>query len=172
MESNLEMKTFTDNAGRTWTVALNIDAIKRIRSLTAVDLLSEDLGGVVQRLIRDPVTLCDCVYAAVKPAADQAGVSDEDFGRSMAGDPIDQATRALLEELVNFTPNPRDRARMARVIATAWRMIDSAQDMLDQRTSEAALTREMQTVLAELEKQADGRSSGSLPASPGSTRAR
>ena len=27
------MKTFKDNAERTWTVSINVDAIKRVRSL-------------------------------------------------------------------------------------------------------------------------------------------
>lgn len=168
------MKTFTDNAGRAWTVALNIDAIKRIRSLAGVDLLAGDLAALVEKLLGDPVTLCDVIFAAVKPAADEQKVSDADFGRAMAGDPIDLATRALLEELVNFTPNPRDRARMARVIATAWRMIDRTADLLDARTDDQAMEREMDKALAEIERAiaagtTPGPSSGSSPASSEST---
>ena len=33
------MKTFTDNAGRAWTVSLTIDAAKRVRSLLGENLL-------------------------------------------------------------------------------------------------------------------------------------
>jgi len=32
------MKTFTDNADRTWTVTINVDAIKRVRSLVQVTM--------------------------------------------------------------------------------------------------------------------------------------
>ena len=32
------MRTFTDNAGRTWTVAINVAAVKRVRGLIKVDL--------------------------------------------------------------------------------------------------------------------------------------
>ena len=35
------MPQFQDNAGRTWTVELNVDAIKRVRSLLGLDLLGE-----------------------------------------------------------------------------------------------------------------------------------
>jgi hypothetical protein len=32
------MRTFNDNAGRTWTIAINVAAIKRVRGLLNVDL--------------------------------------------------------------------------------------------------------------------------------------
>ena len=32
------MKSFTDNAGRTWMVTVNVAAIKRVRALCGVDL--------------------------------------------------------------------------------------------------------------------------------------
>ena len=32
------MKTFVDNAGRTWTVQINVEAIKRVRELLSVNL--------------------------------------------------------------------------------------------------------------------------------------
>ena len=32
------MKSFTDNAGRIWTVAVNVAAIKRVRAICDVDL--------------------------------------------------------------------------------------------------------------------------------------
>ena len=34
------MQTFRDNAGRTWTVAIDVAAIKRVRSLIGYDLLA------------------------------------------------------------------------------------------------------------------------------------
>jgi len=51
------MKTFTDNAGRSWTVALNVDALKRVRSLCDVDLMQivSDGGKLLDRLMADPV---------------------------------------------------------------------------------------------------------------------
>ncbi|MCL4196233.1 MAG: hypothetical protein KJZ69_01960, partial [Phycisphaerales bacterium] len=105
------MKTFRDNAGNEWTVEINVAALKRIRSLTGTDLLEVISGGdLLERLMRDPVLLCDILYALVKPQADQKQISDEAFGAAMAGDAIDAATAALLDELVAFCPSPRDRA--------------------------------------------------------------
>jgi hypothetical protein len=98
------MRTFKDNAGRTWTVTVNVDAVKRVRSLLDVNLLEVVDGHLIERLAADPVLLCDVIYALVKPEADAQQVTDQDFGRAMAGDAIDLATTALLEELVDFFP--------------------------------------------------------------------
>jgi hypothetical protein len=125
------MKTFTDNAGRTWAVQINVDAIKRVKDLAGVNLLEAIEGKLVERLVNDPVLLCDVVYALVK---DQHPVSDGDFGRAMAGDAIDGATAALLEELVDFFPLARRRAlskalaKYQKLQATAMQAVESRLD--------------------------------------------
>ena len=44
--------------------------------------------------------------------------------RAMAGDAIDGAAKAFLEELADFTASPRDRARARKVIDATWKLID------------------------------------------------
>ena len=61
-------------------------------------------GTLLEKLINDPILLCDVIYCVCMEEADSRGVSDEDFGRAMAGDAIELATTALLEELVDFFP--------------------------------------------------------------------
>jgi len=158
------MKTFTDNAGRTWTVAINVDVIKRVRGLVDVDLLEVVEGKLIERLIRDPILLCDVVYAVCKPEADSRNVSDEEFGRAMAGDAIEQATKALLEELVNFSPSPRDRANLQKVLATTWQAMDKARDVVEARLASGELDRIVTRALADATN-----SSGAVPASSAST---
>jgi len=159
------MTSFSDNAGRSWTVAINVDAIKRVRGLVGVDLLEVLDGTLIERLVRDPVLLCDVVYAVCKPEADERGVSDEDFGRSMAGDAIEQATKALLEELVGFSPNPRDRAALRRVIATTWKVMERARDLVEQRIETGELERIAEQALAKAGGSSGGarESSASIP---------
>ncbi|MBK8915045.1 MAG: hypothetical protein IPM64_10685 [Phycisphaerales bacterium] len=130
------MKTFNDNAGRTWTIAIHVDAIKRVRGLLNVDLLEIVEGRLVERLYRDPILLCDVVYAVCKPEADALGVSDEEFGRAMAGDAIERATTALLEELVGFSPSPRDRANLQRVLTTTQAVLEKARDAVEARLTQ------------------------------------
>ena len=157
------MKIFTDNAGRTWTVAINVDAIKRVRDLLEVDLLEVLDGKLIEKLYRDPVLLCDVVYAVCKPEADARNVTDEDFGRAMAGDAIEHATKALLEELVLFSPSPRDRANLQRVLETTWRVMDKARDLVEARLA----TVDAEQIVAQA-LVTSGTSSGSAPASPAS----
>ena len=101
------MKTFIDNTGRAWTVSLNVGTLKRVRDLCKVDLMQAVEGKLVERLIADPVLLCDVIFAVCKEEADKLQISDIDFGRSLGGDAIDSATTALLEELVDFFPQRR-----------------------------------------------------------------
>lgn len=169
------MRSFKDNQGRQWTVEVNVAALKRVRGLTGTDLVQviEGEGGLIEKLVRDPVLLCDVVYALCKPEADARtpAVSDEEFGRSMAGDAIEHATAALLEELVGFCPSPRDRANLGRVLQATRTVMDRARDLVEKR---------LDTLLEQgaLENLADrivsapppsGGSSTSAPASPAST---
>ncbi len=98
------MKCFKDNEGRSWTVNVNVAAIKRVKSLLDVNLMDTLEGDLLRRLALDPILLCDVVYAVCKPDADARNISDEQFGQAMAGDVIEQATLALLEELADFFP--------------------------------------------------------------------
>lgn len=142
------MKPFTDNRGRTWDVALNVTALKRVRDLCAFDLLKivED-AGVIARLIDDPVLLVDVIYAICRPQAETRDISDEAFGESMAGDAIERATEALLEEIVGFFPEAK-RGPLRKAISTmraleaeALRAIEAAIDdpkIMDQARSNLA----------------------------------
>ena len=111
------MKTFKDNAGRTWTVDVNIATVKRVKSLLKVDLTDAVEGKLLDRFILDPILLCDVIYVICKPEADKEKITDEQFGQAMAGDAIEHATEALLEELINFFPElkrPALRAALGR----------------------------------------------------------
>ena len=109
------MKTFTDNKGRTWEVALNIRQMKRVRDVLGVDLVNvisatKD-GGVstdtLERVANDPILLVDILWVLCEGQAKASGVTDEDFGSSLAGESVEAATRALLDELVDFFPGAR-----------------------------------------------------------------
>jgi hypothetical protein len=152
------MKTFKDNAGRTWSVSVDVDAIRRVRTSLKVKLTSTDFASVLEQLLSDPVLFCDVLYVICKPEADRQKISDEDFGRSMAGDAIEHATAAFLEELANFTPNPRDRARVQRVIRAMWELTEKTRDAAE-RNLEAEIAKVMTS----------GPTSGGSPDSSAST---
>lgn len=125
------MKSFTDNAGNVWTLSVNVAAIKRVRALCGVDLNSivelneknEPSTKLLHQLATDPVLLVDVLYAVCKPEADAKNVSDEDFGRAMAGDAIEHATNALLDEVIDFFPEAKRQA--FRKILSATRRFEN-----------------------------------------------
>jgi hypothetical protein len=157
------MKTFTDNAARVWTVQVNVDAIKRVRDLVQVNLLEVVEGELLERLISDPVLLCDVIYSLCKPEADAKNVSDVDFGKAMAGDAIDGGTTALLEELVDFFPQAKRRV-LAKALAKLRKLETAALAAVETRLDSPELERQMAQRLAQLEN-----SSGSAPESSAST---
>jgi hypothetical protein len=164
------MKSFTDNAGRSWSVEVNVAALKRVKGLTGVDLLEVLDGTLIDRLTRDPVLLCDVLYAACKPEADQHGVTDEEFGRAMAGDAIEHATGALLDEIVSFCPSPRDRAALGRVLAATRTAMDKARDLIEQRLDSGELERAIEQAVGGLPGLATGgNSSTAAPESSAAT---
>ena len=162
------MKTFKDNADRSWDIAINVAAVKRVRDLVGVDLLEIVEGTLIKKLIRDPILLCDIIYAVCKPQADEREppVTDEEFGRAMAGDAIEHATTALLEDLVSFCPSPRDRSNLGRVLEATNRVMDKARDMIEQKLDSGELER-----IAEQSLATAGASFGSAPESSASIRA-
>ena len=109
------MKTFTDSRGRAWEVELNIRQMKRVRDTLGIDLvnvISAARDGSVstdtlERVANDPILLVDILWVLCEGQAKPAGVTDDDFGSSLAGDSISDATRAFLDELVDFFPGAR-----------------------------------------------------------------
>ena len=165
------MKTFTDNAARAWTIQVNVDALKRVKSLLEVDLMEAVDGKLLERLLDEPVLLCDIIYALCKPQADAAGVKDEDFGRAMAGDAIDLATQALLEELVDFFPQRR-RALLTKVLDKLRKLDSLALATVTDRLEKIDLDKVMSSAVAQLDNDLSsllaGKPSGPAPESSAS----
>ena len=157
------MKTFNDNAGRTWTVTVNVDAVKRVKGLLSVDLMEAVEGKLLERLIDEPILLCDVIYALCKTQADAANVSEEDFGRAMAGDAIEQATTAMLEELVDFFPSRR-RGLLAKALGKLRTLEEMVLTAAEDRLDSGEIEKQMAKALQEF-----GEQSGSLQGSSDAT---
>jgi hypothetical protein len=108
------MKTFVDATGKTWTVTINTNAIKRAKETSGVSLVDIVNGDLYGRLLLDPVLVCDVAYGVCKPEADARKFTREDFNAALVGDAIAAARDAILEDLVDFFPNPvRDKIKKA-----------------------------------------------------------
>lgn len=113
------MRRFTDSKGRGWDVAINVLAVKRVRGMLGVDLngLITDGARPLAALLDDPCQLVDVLYVLCRNQAEDAGITDEQFGEAMGGDSLSRAADAFLEELIDFFREPRARASLRKLIA-------------------------------------------------------
>ena len=151
------MKSFTDNTGRTWTLAVNVGTIKRVRALCDVNLaniITIDSGAtpkvdLLERLGNDPVLLVDVLYAAVKPEADTKGISDQEFGQAMSGDAVEMATTALLDEVIDFFPETK-RKVFRKILDATRRFEAKSKAALQTLLDDPALDGKIDAALAQL----------------------
>jgi hypothetical protein len=144
------MHSFKDTQDRTWSVEINVSAVKRVRGLLKIDLyrVVDDGFKGLSEIIGDPVQLVDLVYVLCKSEADQRQVSDEDFGRSMGGDALLAAADAFVEELVDFFPEPRARSALRKVIETGRQLKDRLIDRAEVQINDLDPQREAETLIA------------------------
>lgn len=156
------MHTFRDSTGRTWAVEITVHAVKRCRAVAGVDLygLVDDGFAGLSALLRDVVQFVDVLYVLCRDEAIAAGITDEDFGRSLAGDTLDDATRAFLAELTDFFPDPRVRAGLAKALTAMRGIGDRLLEHLEARIDALDPDVLANELIA---------SSGTLPASSAST---
>lgn len=141
------MKTFIDNSGQSWAVDINVDCIKRVQAALDVNLLDAVEGKLIERLVSDPVLLCDLIYVICQTEADRLSVSDEEFGRAMAGDAIDRATTALLEELIDFFPSGK-RQVLSKALAKLKTFEQKALEAASMRLDDPRLEKELERILS------------------------
>ncbi len=128
------MRTFTDNAGRTWTLSLSFGAVKRVRGLLDVNLLELDKGEppLLTRLGTDPILLVDVIFAVIKPQADGLGVTDEQWAESMGGEAMLAAQKAFYGEVADFTRS-QGRPDMAKAALAQHALIARVIAMSEER---------------------------------------
>ena len=105
------MQTFRDNAGTPWELSINVASMRRVRDVLGVNLGTIIDGRLMQQILDDPALLGDILYVLCKTQCDERKISDYDFGASLAGESIEAATNALLQELIDFFP-PAKRAML------------------------------------------------------------
>jgi len=144
------MKSFKDMSGRTWSIAITVGSLRRVRGLCDIDLTDaiSDHGKLIDRLSSDPILLCDVIFAICKPEADKLSISDEDFGAAMAGDAIEHATAALLDDLVDFFPGPK-RAVLHRAMQKLKTYQNKALELVALKLDDPAMDKQFETSVKE-----------------------
>jgi hypothetical protein len=137
----MTMAKFTDSEGRPWPLRITVETVKVVRAELGIDLA--DLSGkTLERLADDTCLLVDVLWVLCRATAKERSVSDRQFGEALVGDPIDQATEALLEAILDFFPS-RKRALLRAVADKAETARARAQDLATQKLADPELDRAM-----------------------------
>ena len=121
------MKTFTDAAGRTWTLTLTLGTAMKVKAKLDIDLLQPEAGDppLLTRLGTDEMLLGEVLCAMLEGQFEANKVTDEDVRSSFDGQTLLAAQKAFYEELIAFFRS-RGRNDRAKAVAKQMAMIEAA----------------------------------------------
>ena len=112
------MKTFTDVAGRTWTLALTLGSAMKVKAKLDIDLLQPEAGDppLLTRLGTDELLLGEVLCALLEGQFEARRVTGDDVRAAFDGRTLLAAQEAFYLELEDFF---RMRGRGDRALAVA-----------------------------------------------------
>lgn len=134
------MKSFRDANGVTWEIVGKLSLFERVKTETGVDLL--DLATADQKSLHqlgDPYTLGHVLYQFCATQAESRGLTPEQFADSFNADALNEASTAILEEVIFFC---RDHLKpvMTRAVQKAKELdlhvVETVRKRMDEITSE------------------------------------
>ena len=93
-------------------------------------------GDLLQKISEDVILLCDILYVVNRSQAKEYGIDDVQFGRNLYGDALEEATRAFMEEMINFFPNQRTRQLLTKAMTKGQERMDKALDLAEKSLEE------------------------------------
>jgi len=119
------MKTFTDTAGRTWSIRLTLGSALAVKESTGADLLNPEAGDppLLTRLGTDEMLLGEVLCALLADQFETHSVTAEDVRNSFDGPTLLAAHKAFYAELEDFFRS-RGRTDRAAMVAKQAAIID------------------------------------------------
>lgn len=147
------MRKIKDNAGREWELVVNaFPQAYRLKKALGFDIL-EGVPALLS-LAQDAILRQQVLYALCKQQCEAEKVSDEDFGAAMTGDAAAEASRLLMEEIVDFFPQCQ-RASMLSIVTTMDRLQNEvatlAAEKIGSQEFQKAMTAIVEQAQAEIE---------------------
>lgn len=128
------MRTFKDKDGLTWNIAVDAPSIKAVKQQTGVlitDIVSGGEGATA--FWTDLPLMVDVIYVLCKEQCDKRELSDLDFGRLLTGDVLEDASKKLVDETIDFFPNRHQRETLKKQVAKAEQMNETMLSEIDQK---------------------------------------
>ena len=130
--------------GREWKVEINPWQMRRVRESIGVEIKNFAADGwkPLFETLADTEKFVDLLYALCLPQIEAAGVSMEDFLRSLAGDEYEAAAHALVQAFADFYPS-QSRSLLLALTAKATQVqtlsAKAAMEKLEATTPEDVL---------------------------------
>jgi hypothetical protein len=162
------MRKFNDSEGREWSIAVNIGSAKRLKDQLQIDLLDP---ASLQRLSDSPYDVANALFVLCEAQAKATTTSEEQFGAALSGDAIEEATDALMLEIVDFFPK-RQRDALKTLLAKMDTAKQGAATLAQEKVNSPAMDQAIQRAMTQAGTQIDqllakvGESSGAASGSP------
>lgn len=139
------MRTFKDSTGTPWDLDLTIGSAKRLNSRLAADGIEIlDARGMMDRL-GDVFFAIDCVAILLEDSLRERNITPTEFGSRLRGGSAFEAQRALIEEYIDFFPDPTIAAALRETMERSIETSKKAQ-VLVRRSLEQILKRQADAV--------------------------
>lgn len=139
------MKTFKDMAGGEWELSLNFAAVKRVKDLLGIDLLSIDKATDGQQplmtvLETDITKMVEVVIAILRPALKVKDMADSAFEELIDGDTLTQMHDAFWDEVLAFYQSLR-RNDLAKAVEKQRSLVTAAVATMTERIEAIDVTK-------------------------------
>ncbi len=154
------MKTFTDAAGRTWSISLTLGSAMAVKDRLKVDLLQPEVGypPLLTRLGTDEILLGEVLCALLEDQFENHNVTAADVRRAFDGKTLLAAQTAFYEELIDFFRS-RGRADRATAAAKQQAIIRKATEAVGMRIEQM----DVDAMVDEAIPRTSGKTSGTSP---------
>lgn len=130
------MKIWKDAEGHAYETKITVAEIRDVKTELGINLMDIATGDLLQKISEDVILLCDILYVVNRSQAKEYGIDDAQFGRNLYGDALEEATRAFVEEMINFFPNQRTRQLLTKAMTKGQERMDKALDLAEKSLEE------------------------------------
>ena len=130
------MKIWKDAEGHAYETRITVAEVRDVKTALGINLMDIATGDLLQRISEDVVLLCDILYIVNRSQAKEYGIDDVQFGRNLYGDALEEATRAFVEEMINFFPSQRTRQLLTKAMTKGQERMDKALDLAEKSLEE------------------------------------
>lgn len=130
------MKIWKDAEGHAYETRITVAEVRDVKTELGINLMDIATGDLLQKISEDVILLCDILYVINRSQAKEYGIDDAQFGRNLYGDALEEATRAFMEEMINFFPNQRTRQLLTKAMTKGQERMDKALDLAEKSLEE------------------------------------